>query len=184
MNFNKHSKLEGKHALLSASRYHWLKYSDEKLDDYYQTYYASQRGSDLHALAAECIRLGIRLPRNHQTLNMYVNDAIGFKMTPEVTLYFSDNCFGTADAIAFRKDILRIHDLKTGFTKPSMDQLDIYTALFCLEYQVDPNKIRIENHIYYCDDVITREPSAEDILYVMDKIISFDRRIETLKQEE
>lgn len=138
----------------------------------------------MHALAAKLINLGVKLPRTHKTLNMYVNDGIGFKMTPEVTLYFSDNCFGTADTIMFKKDILRIHDLKTGITPASMHQLDIYTALFCLEYNVEPSKIQIENHIYQNDEVIVREPPADDILYVMDKIISFDRRIEMLKLGE
>lgn len=184
MNFNKHYNLEGKHAFLSASKYHWLNYSDEKLDDYYRTYFASQRGTELHALAAKLINLGVSLPRNNRTLNRYVNDAIGFKMTTEVTLYFSDNCFGTTDAICFKKDKLRIHDLKTGVTKPSMDQLDIYTALFCFEYNVDPKKIEVENRIYWCDEIITREPPADDILFVMDKMITFDKRIEQLKQEE
>ena len=105
-------------------------------------------------------------------------------MTPEVMLYYSDNCFGTADTIYFGKDMLRIHDLKTGVTPASMKQLDIYTALFCLEYHVDPSKIIIENHIYQNDEVIVREPPADDILFVMDKIVTFDKRIDKLKLEE
>ena len=184
MNFNRHFNLEGKHAFLSASKYHWLNYSDEKLDDYFRTYYAAQRGSELHVLAAKCITLGVKLPRTNATLNKYVNDGIGFKMTPEVTLYYSDNCFGTADTISFKRDMLRIHDLKTGTTPASMKQLDIYKALFCLEYRIDPAKIEIENHIYQSDDVIVRVPPADDILYVMDKIVAFDKRIDKLKLEE
>lgn len=184
MNFNRHYNLEGKHAFLSASKYHWVNYSDEKLDDYFRTYYAAQRGSELHALAAKLISLGVKLPRNDKTLNKYVNDGIGFKMTPEVTLYYSDNCFGTADTIVFNKDMLRIHDLKTGITPASMKQLDIYTALFCLEYHVEPTKIMIENHIYQNDEVFVREPPADDILFVMDKIVTFDKRIDKLKLEE
>lgn len=184
MVFNKHYSLEGKHAILSASKHYWINYSDEKFDDYFRTAQAAQMGTELHALAAKLITLGIKLPRTHKTLNMYVNDGIGFQMSPEVTLYYSDNCFGTADTISFKKDILRIHDLKTGVTKASMDQLDIYTALFCLEYGIKPSDIRIENHIYQNDEVDIREPSAENILYVMDKIITFDRRIDKLKMGE
>lgn len=184
MNFNKHSNLEGKHAFLSASKYHWVNYDDEKLDDVFRSFYASQRGTELHALAAQCIKLGVKLPRTRKTLNMYVNDGIGYKMTPEVTLYYSDNCFGTADTIIFKNDMLRIHDLKTGVTPASMKQLDIYTALFCLEYGKDPAKIDIETRIYQSDDIIIREPPADDVLYVMDKIVAFDRRIEKLKLEE
>ena len=114
MNFAKHSNLEGQHAFLSASGYHWINYSEEKIADAYAKYRAAQRGTALHAFAAQCIKLGQRLPKSQKTLNMYVNDAIGYKMTPEQILYYSPNCFGTADAISFRKDILRIHDLKTG----------------------------------------------------------------------
>lgn len=183
MNFNEHLKLEGKHAFLSASKHYWINYSDEKLDEVYRTFTASQRGTELHDLACRCIKMGVKLPRTKTTLNMYVNDGIGYQMTPEVVLYYSDNCFGTADTISFKKNLLRIHDLKTGYIKASMDQLDIYTAMFCLEYGKDPSKIDIENRIYQNDAIIVREPPADDILFVMDKIVAFDRRIEKLKME-
>lgn len=161
-----------------------MNYSDEKLDDYFRTYYATQRGTELHALAAKCIQLGVKLPRTKTTLNMYVNDGIGFKMTPEVTLYYSDNCFGTADSIAFKKDVLRTHDLKTGVTPASMKQLLIYNALFCLEYRVDPKNIFIEDRIYQSDEVVVANPTADEVLTVMDTIVTFDRRIDKLKLEE
>lgn len=138
----------------------------------------------MHALAAKCIQLGVKLPRTKTTLNMYVNDGIGFKMTPEVTLYYSDNCFGTADSIAFKKDVLRTHDLKTGVTPASMKQLLIYNALFCLEYRVDPKNIFIEDRIYQSDEVVVANPTADEVLTVMDTIVTFDRRIDKLKLEE
>ena len=50
------------------------------------------------------------------------------KMTPEQILYYSDNCFGTADAILFRNNFLRIHDLKTGKIPAHMEQLEIYAS--------------------------------------------------------
>lgn len=121
MVFNRHDKLEGLHAFLGASNYHWINYSEEKVEETYSKWRAAQKGTKLHAFAAECIRLGQKLPRSKQTLNMYVNDAIGFKMTPEQILYYSPNCFGTADAIIFRNDFLRIHDLKTGETPAKME---------------------------------------------------------------
>ena len=83
MNFNPHSNLVGKHAFLSASKYHWINYDEEKLTNSFRKYLATQRGTRLHEFASECISLGIKLPRSKKTLNMYVNDAIGFKMTPE-----------------------------------------------------------------------------------------------------
>ena len=133
MNFNNHSNLEGMHAFLGASKYHWVNYSDEKLVSTYQKHLATLKGTELHDFAARCIKLGQKLPKSKKTLNNYVNDAIGFKMTPEQVLFYSVNCFGTADAISFRNGVLRIHDLKTGVTPAHMEQLMIYAALFCLE---------------------------------------------------
>lgn len=184
MNFNKHYDLEGLHAFLGASKYSWLNYDDEKLAEVYSTAQARQRGTELHDLAAQCIKHGVKLQKSTKTLNMYVNDAIGFKMTPEQPLYFSYNCFGTADAISFRKNFLRIHDLKTGSTPASMNQLKIYAALFCLEYDVDPNEIDIELRIYQSDEVFIEEPEKEDIMYIMHKIKEFDKLIDQLKEEE
>lgn len=114
---------------------------------------------------------------------MYVNDAIGFRMTPEQILYFSENAFGTADAISFRRNVLRIHDLKTGVTPANIKQLEVYVALFCLEYNKSPNDIRTELRIYQNDQVLVHEPHAEDILYIMEKITRFDQRIELMKEE-
>lgn len=96
MNFNKHSNLEGQHAFLGASKYHWINYSEDKVAEAYSKFLATQKGTVLHAFAAQCISLGQKLPKSQKTLNMYVNDAIGFKMTPEQVLYYSDNCFGSA----------------------------------------------------------------------------------------
>lgn len=181
MKFNKHSYLTGEHAFLSPSKYHWINYSEEKLDTTYMKYLAIHRGTRLHAFASESIELGIKLPRSKKTLNLYVNDAIGFKMTPEQVLFYSQNCFGTADAISFRKGMLRIHDLKTGSSRTSMRQLEVYAALFCLEYQVKPIDIGIELRLYQTDEIEIYEPPVEDIRNIMDKIIVFDKRIEKLK---
>jgi hypothetical protein len=181
MNFNKHSGLEGQHAFLSASKYHWLNYDEEKLANAFLKYQAAQMGTRLHEFACEAIRLGQKLPKTQKTLNMYVNDAIGYKMDTEQPLVYSENCFGTADAISFKQDFLRIHDLKTGETPSSIHQLEIYAALFCLEYDVNPNNIKMELRLYQSDEVVVHEPPAEDILYIMDKIIRFDKEIDKIK---
>ena len=183
MNFNSHSNLEGQHAFLSASKYHWINYSEEKLADSWLKYMATLKGTELHAFACQCIRLNQRLPKSQKTLNMYVNDAIGYKMTPEQPLYFSENCFGTADAISFRQNMLRIHDLKTGTIPAHMQQLEVYAALFCLEYRQKPDAIGMELRIYQNDEILVHEPSNEHISSIMEKIIAFDRRIEKLKLE-
>ena len=104
-------------------------------------------------------------------------------MKTEQVLYYSDNAFGTADAISFKNNFLRIHDLKTGITPSSMKQLEIYAALFCLEYSKNPNDIQIELRIYQNDEVLVHEPHPEDILYIMNKIVLFDKRIEKIKLE-
>ena len=186
MNWNDHSKQvpEGSHAFLGASKYSWLNYSEEKLKETYKNLLAKERGTRLHEFARECIELNQKLPKSNKTLNMYVNDAIGFKMQPEQILYYSDNCFGTADAISFKKDFLRIHDLKTGFTPASLHQLEIYASLFCLEYDIKPNDIEIELRIYQSDDILVGNPTQEDILPIMNKIIIFDRIIDELKEGE
>ena len=184
MNFNKHSNLEGQHAFRGASKYHWINYSEDKVAESYSRFLATQKGTQLHEFAAQCIRLGQKLPKSKKTLNAYVNDAIGFKMTPEQILFYSDNCFGTADAIAFRGDLLRIHDLKTGAIPAHMEQLEVYAALFCLEYKVKPADIRMELRLYQSDDILVANPTVEDIAPIMDKIITFDKIINKIKEQE
>lgn len=184
MNFNKHSALEGQHAFLGASKYHWINYDEEKLATSYAKHLATLKGTTLHEFAAQCIRLGQKLPKTQKTLNMYVNDAIGYKMTPEQILYYSDNCYGTADSISFRNKLLRIHDLKTGEIPAHMEQLEIYAALFCLEYKIKPSDIDIELRIYQSDDYLYSNPTADIIVPIMDKIITFDKIIDRIKSEE
>ena len=184
MVFNNHRNLEGCHAFLGASKYHWINYDEEKLVYTYDKYIATLRGTTLHDFAAQCIKLGQKLPKTRKTLNMYINDAIGFKMKPEQVLYYSDNCFGTADSISFRNNFLRIHDLKTGATPAHIEQLMIYAALFCLEYKYKPSEIDIELRIYQSDEILVCNPTAEDIVPIMDKIITFDKIISKIKEEE
>lgn len=184
MNFNNHSNLEGQHAFLGASKYHWINYDEEKIAESYSKFIAIQKGTTLHAFAAQCIQLGQKLPKSQKTLNMYVNDAIGYKMKPEQILYYSDNCFGTADSIIFRDRLLRIHDLKTGAIPAHMEQLEIYAALFCLEYRVKPADIDIELRIYQNNEICYHNPTVEDIVPIMDKIIIFDKIIKKMKEQE
>ena len=184
MRFNEHSNLVGQHAFLSASKYHWVNYTDDKLIEAYTRYTAAQRGTILHDFAAQCISLGQKLPRSKKTLNMYVNDAIGYRMTPEQPLYYSEHCFGTAAAISFRDGFLRIHDLKTGVTPTHIEQLIVYAALFCLEYRTKPSDIEVELRIYQNDEVLVHSPEVDEIAPVIDKIISFDKLLKQIKAEE
>ena len=186
MIFNKHSELVGQHAFLGASKYHWLNYDEDKLVQAYLNSLAVQRGTELHELASSLIRLGVKLPKSKSTLNMYVNDAISYRLTPEQPLYFSRNCFGTADAISFNEKtrFLRIHDLKTGVTPAHMEQLEIYAALFCLEYKMQPSDLGMELRIYQNNQMLVHSPLGDDIKRIMQRIIVFDGKIEKIRVEE
>lgn len=184
MNFNKHSDLVGKHAILSASKYHWVNYDIDKLRSVYHSLEAVQHGTEMHDLAARLIRNHIRLPKNKQTLNLYVNDAIGYRMIPEQPLFYSRNWFGTADAISCRDGLLRIHDLKTGEIEAKMLQLEIYAALYCLEYGEKPHKLDMELRIYQNNEVLVHKPDPNDIQEIMKKGVMFDKEIERMKAEE
>lgn len=206
MNWNRHSNLEGSHAFLSASKYNWLHKSSDELIEAYKNSYATTIGTMLHAYAADSIRFREKLRKADSkgvkfdlmrkgipeyaidmsiifpTLMSYVNDAVGFQMDPEVLLYYSDLCFGTADSIQVSDNTLRIHDLKTGTTPAKMDQLKIYAGLFYLEYGFKPEKMRTELRIYQTDEIIVHEPEVEEIREVMNAIVEQNRVLQQLKE--
>ena len=189
MNFNSHYALEGKHSFLSPSKYSWIRYDAEKLLQSFENKMEAALGTELHLLAAMAIKRGIKLADTQQTLNMYVNDAIGYRMTPEVILYVSENAFGSADAMWFgkppgkRRNLLRIHDLKNGVSKASMDQLKIYAAYFCIEYDFKPHQLEVELRIYQNDYIMVEEPDPEEILHIMDVTKTFDKLITQRRME-
>ena len=207
MRWNDHSRLAGTHAFLSASKPTWRKKTDEELIDAKINSYSQSIGTLLHAYAADCIKLreklrktdmrGARLDlmrkgipeyaidinRVWPTLLNYVNDSIGYGLDPEIVLYYSPECYGTADAINLDGDLLRIHDLKTGVTPAKMDQLLIYAGLFYLEYGIKPENTRAELRIYQMDDVIVCEPEVEEIREVMLDIVEKNRVVQSMSQE-
>lgn len=191
MRFNRHSELEGRHAFLSPSNYHWVNYDPQKLEARYYSHSSARRGTDLHRLAQEAIRLRIFMDPSNEAFAEYVNDCIEWEMTPEQPLYYSENCFGTPDAIRYDTVVpeldmalLRISDLKTGITTASEKQLEVYSALFFLEYGMSPFETHVELRIYQRDEVRLFEPSPEGIIFIMDKIIEFDSQIELLKEAQ
>src|SRR3954454_3259179 len=184
LRFRKHSHLEGQHAFLSPSSYHWINYDEEKLAFRYKTLRASLEGVEQHRYAAICIEERIVQDDETTTLGMYINQCIQYKMSSEVVLFFSPNAFGTVDAIAYRHRRLRISDLKTGVTRTSEHQLEVYAALFCLEYEIDPFEIRdIELRIYQDGTVRVYIGDPYIIKGIMDKIVKFDEILNVLREE-
>jgi len=206
MNWNQHRNLDGSHAFLSASKYSWLTKTNEEIVQSYTNSFAQSIGTLSHAFAADYIRFREKLKKSDsRTLKMdlmrrgipeyaidiraffptvmrYVNDSIDYMMDPEVLLYYSDLCFGTADSIQVSNGVLRIHDLKTGTTVAKIDQLKIYAALFYLEYGQKPERLRTELRIYQSDDILVHEPEVEEIREVMDAIVEKDRVLQKLKE--
>lgn len=199
MNWNDHSKLKGTHAAFSASQYHWLGYDEEKAIDRYFKRFIPELGTVVHEYASQRIKNKLKMSKGDknalinyilennipsEVINIqklldnlipYVNDAISLRMDSEVVLKYSDLFYGTADAISFKNDKLQIHDLKTGDIPAHEDQLYIYAALFCLEYRKKPSEIKIECRIYQNNEVSIFEPEIEEITYIMDKIITFNK---------
>lgn len=178
MEFNTHHNMKGKHAVFSPSKPSWLKYSVEQARSYVYKSNASERGTEIHELAEKLIKLGIRQRKCNDYFCMYVNDALSFRMKPEILLYYHDRCFGTADTIVYDEmnNILRIHDLKTGTGTVHVDQLLTYAALFCLEYHKNPEQMQFELRIYQNNPngepcPYSFVPSPEEVRKAMDQIV-------------
>lgn len=191
--FNHHPKLEGSHAFLSPSKYHWLRYDSEKLLKVLETAKAAARGDSLHALAAHAISEGVMLYPNGSTLSLYVNDAIQDGLEAEKTLFYSLDAFGFADAIGFQTypepdgnviGYLRIYDLKTGVSKASMDQLYIYAAYFCLEYEFKPYEIEGELRLYQNDAIDGQVIDRVILTQVISTIVAHQQTIDEYRMED
>lgn len=196
MQWNDHKQLEGKHAFLGASNFHWVNWNDQIFENRYYSQFSTTIGTAIHALAHDCILNRTKLNKHDRHLieitlyhayipkdaydpddilmNLipFVNDAIGYHMSSEILLYYNNYCFGTCDAISFseKERILRIHDLKTGTTTSHMEQLLIYAALFCLEYHKNPHQFKTELRIYQNFNIVVEEPDANDIETFMNLI--------------
>jgi hypothetical protein len=188
MSFRRNTRIIGQHAFLSPSNYYWLDYDEEKLRRVYFQKQQAARGDKLHSFAQQAIELGVRQADNGTTLSMYINDAIGFRMYPEVPLYYSEDCFGTADACGFREErgiyTLRISDLKTGLSPADMKQLKIYAGLFCFDYKFPPNDIQIILRIYQNDAIEELIADPADIMMVMSRIKTQADLVAYLREED
>jgi hypothetical protein len=150
----------------------------------YKTLRAAFEGIEQHRYAAICIEERIFQDDETTTLGLYINQCIQYKMSAEVVLFYSPNSFGTVDSIAYRHRRLRISDLKTGVSRTSEHQLEVYASLFCLEYEVDPFSLRdIELRIYQDGSVRQYLGDPYFIKGIMDKIVKFDGILNTLREE-
>lgn len=171
MNFLDFLLLNREHAFLSpSSAKTWLGKDKEYLKKKIKAEQARFIGTKKHEIAEWDIKLRMKRPNNPSTFNMYVNDAIGYRMETEVPLKYSKWCSGTADALVFKDGLLRIHDLKTGVSKTSMDQLVVYAALYCLQHDITPSDIKIELRIYQSGDVLIHEPDLDEMVHAIDYI--------------
>lgn len=211
MQWNNHKELEGKHAFMGASNYHWTNYDDRTFEARYYSQFSQTIGTVVHKIAHDCIVSRTKLNKHDihlieltlwqafipkdaydpgiilENLMAFVNDAIGFHMSSEILLFYNMFCFGTTDAIGYyeRERVLRIHDLKNGSTPADMRQLYIYAALFCLEYKVDPKKLNlIECRLYQNMEVLIDQPSGDTIREYMDKIENRSDLIKTFLERE
>lgn len=212
MQFNQHRHLEGKHAILSASSWRWLNDDTDELIARLRGKYAQSIGTILHNVAYKHIKYRIKLYKYDKknvmlelltngipvvvvesldfdamfdNLMVYVNDCIGFRMEPEVVLCYSENFFGTTDAITYSKQdhFLRIHDYKSGVTEAHVNQLMIYSALFCLEYRIKMEGLQTELRIYQNNETGIWNPTVDEIVPVMDKIVTFDKFLTRVNEE-
>lgn len=172
------------HAFLSPSSARlWLGKDKEYLKKKIKSDQARFIGTIKHELAERDIRLRMKRPNTSNTFYMYVNDAIGYRMEPEVPLKYSKWCYGTADALCFRDGLLRIHDLKTGSSKTTMDQLVVYAALYCLQHDITPSDIQIELRIYQSGDVLVHEPDLDEIVHAIDYIKTASKWLDEIMVE-
>lgn len=179
--WNDHWKLKGKHSEFSPSSPAWINYDETKLVNVHINKEKKELGTRLHEFASEAIQLKRKQSTAKDTVNIFINDSIKLNMASEKTLYYSDAFFGTSDAIKLEGGKLLIFDLKTGEHKADYRQLDIYAALFCLEYGYDPRDLEIEERIYQFNTFTVNVPDQNYIVDLMERIVRFDQVLEQYK---
>jgi len=110
----------------------------------------------------------------YPTVKLFVNDSIGYRMSSEQKIEYSDLCWGTSDAITCVDNKLFIFDLKTGSRPAKETQLLVYAALFCLQEHTKPNELEIETRIYQNGDALITNPPSDVIYDIMSKIVHLD----------
>lgn len=182
MILNSHFNLKDTHAFLSPSKHTWINYDEDKLLRVYGNHLAAQEGTRKHVLAHLAIEMGQKFAGNN-TMSMYVNDGIGHRMTCEQILFANEFCYGAADTFSFRDEFLRIHDYKSGVHEANMDQLKIYKAIFCIEYDIRPYAIESELRIYQNNKIVKHVPDPDEIFEIMERIQAYGKILKEAKKE-
>lgn len=210
MSWNRSLEETPKHAIFSPSSPWWLNDTDEEIVQRYCSSFASSIGTILHDMARKHIEHSVKLVKSDkkyirlslleasipesvitrlpdddifETLMMYVNDCIGYRMIPEQKVEYSELFFGTCDAVRFeeREKLLRISDFKSGTSPAKMEQLICYDALYrlqhCQELRIRPEEIRSELRIYQCGEIRLCTPEPDEIISVMEFIKAKDNLI-------
>lgn len=155
------------------------------IENYIYTKYRIAEESKLSAYGMKLLSHVGTLPKEvFETARMYVNDGIQFRMTVEQPLVYSEFIYGTADTIAFRDNLLRISDYKSGDHPASMEQVMSYAALFFLEYTIKPRDVKTELRIYQGGEINYVEPETDEIEDVMAAIINVNRISEKYQAKE
>ena len=208
MIWNEHSELKGRHAQFSASKWSWINYDIEQMIDSRCRSYSITIGTILHEYCSDKIKYLMKVKKSDKQnlmfellrngvppdvadcfdydrvfpiLMAFVNDSIGFHMESEQLLFYSYNFFGTADSICYRNRELKIFDFKSGETPAHIEQLEIYAAYFCLEYDMHPTDLDIELRLYQSPEILVHKPDASDIVPIMDKAITFEKYLNKLE---
>lgn len=206
--FNKHPEIkDGEHAIFAPSKKYLSRgLTEEQIYNILYSMYAAQIGILIHELCSQLIEekqpirkdamrsmiyhtlyqakipIALIQPERYiDTVVPYVKDAIGYDLIPEQRIVYQyPIAWGTADAIKFNptKCELRIHDLKTGKTPASLDQLIEYAAYFYLEYHIKPGDCKTILSIYQNGEVITGYPTASDILPIMDNAVALTKYVQ------
>ena len=188
MIWNNHKELEGKHAFMGASNYHWTNYDDITFEARYYNQFSQVIGTAIHELAHDCIVSRTKLNKHDiHLIELKLYKAFVPKDAYDANLILENLIPFVNDAIGYyeRDKILRIHDYKNGVTQADIRQLYIYAALFCLEYHVNPLTLnKIECRIYQNLEVLIDNPTGEVIQFYMDKIQNRTELIKTFLERE
>jgi hypothetical protein len=160
------SKVSGIKEVEKGVKTHIYEKYMEKYSKYYDHEFGTLLLKHLHYIPGEAFL----------TTKQFINDSIGFRMESEKRLTVSSMIYGTADAVRYytKENLLRVSDLKTGKRPAKIEQVFIYAALYCYEYNLKPLNTNFEARIYQNGEIFIEQPSGEDIDDILKNILHKD----------